>query len=703
MFSRIAIIMMCTCILSYTKTFASDETYCGVQSQQQQTQIGGAYNSASGTIKALFIFIDFPDDNFETSNSTWPVGTGPNYLNQIVDETETQNSGLVNNVTTFFKDMSFSQFKMIGKAYYRQAPHSLTWYTQNHAGQEAAYSAQDVIQNLDASISFSDFDQWNNGYYSHTPNSPDGVVDMVFICYRIWYLNQGLFGSSFIAEGWWGGSLPGDVYVDGGTRRITSTHSVNVLNMIQYPRLEHLLHEFGHTWGLNHQYTPGFWSLMGQRYPSTSMFMNALEREQLGWVNYNTITTTTTFTLPDFGSTGTTYRVQLPGTSEYYLLENHQKLTPYDTPDLTSGGQGLYILHNASGIASPNEGNLKVVTADGRWNWNNPYWKIFPGTSVSVPMFQRGTVNRTSGKSDRDMLYAVNPANGQGTYNYLIAWLDETTGQETFGSRYKGDGKDSWNLTNNTVFSPYSNPATTKANNTTTPVVIEVQGQSGSVLTVKVYVNDTLSSAPSKPQNPKVEVYTGYGDWNPKLTWAAMLEPDVTTGGTLEIQRSIKNMNLNPPAWSAWQTIATVSGASTQYIDQAITTAGMGNDSVKYRIRARDSQNKYSVYSEEVKMRFDRYLLKRSVAAPTKYFLAQNYPNPFNPTTTLRYELPNDEHVTLKVYDMLGKEVATIVNGFRQAGYYQEQFDASSLTSGVYIYRFTAGQFSSVGKMMLLR
>lgn len=97
-------------------------------------------------------------------------------------------------------------------------------------------------------------------------------------------------------------------------------------------------------------------------------------------------------------------------------------------------------------------------------------------------------------------------------------------------------------------------------------------------------------------------------------------------------------------------------------------------------------------------------IVQREEEVPLGDFtLYQNYPNPFNPSTMFRFELPEDEHITLKVFDMLGKEVATVVNGFRQKGYYEEQFDASSLPSGMYVYRLTAGSHSSSMKMMLMK
>jgi len=88
---------------------------------------------------------------------------------------------------------------------------------------------------------------------------------------------------------------------------------------------------------------------------------------------------------------------------------------------------------------------------------------------------------------------------------------------------------------------------------------------------------------------------------------------------------------------------------------------------------------------------------------PTSFKLSQNYPNPFNPATTINFSIPKSELVKIKVYDILGKEVATIVNEQMNAGSYNLTFDASKLTSGVYIYKITAGSFSDIKKMMLVK
>jgi hypothetical protein len=88
---------------------------------------------------------------------------------------------------------------------------------------------------------------------------------------------------------------------------------------------------------------------------------------------------------------------------------------------------------------------------------------------------------------------------------------------------------------------------------------------------------------------------------------------------------------------------------------------------------------------------------------PTVYALKQNYPNPFNPSTTVSYDLPVAGHVSLRVYDVLGREVATLANTDQSAGRYTATFDASFLTSGVYYYRFTASDFTDVKKLVLVK
>jgi len=88
---------------------------------------------------------------------------------------------------------------------------------------------------------------------------------------------------------------------------------------------------------------------------------------------------------------------------------------------------------------------------------------------------------------------------------------------------------------------------------------------------------------------------------------------------------------------------------------------------------------------------------------PDKYSLEQNYPNPFNPSTKIRYQLPKETKVTIKIYDILGAEVISLVDENKEPGYYEVEFNGIDLSSGIYIYRMIAGDFVAVKKMILLR
>lgn len=103
-------------------------------------------------------------------------------------------------------------------------------------------------------------------------------------------------------------------------------------------------------------------------------------------------------------------------------------------------------------------------------------------------------------------------------------------------------------------------------------------------------------------------------------------------------------------------------------------------------------QSKFGVNSDE-----------KEKIIPKEYSLHQNYPNPFNPSTVISWQSPVNSHQIIKIYDILGKEIATLVDEFKEAGIYEITFDASNLASGVYIYKLQAGDFVSSKKMLLLK
>lgn len=109
-------------------------------------------------------------------------------------------------------------------------------------------------------------------------------------------------------------------------------------------------------------------------------------------------------------------------------------------------------------------------------------------------------------------------------------------------------------------------------------------------------------------------------------------------------------------------------------------------------------------YMDDYKLvRIDTTVGIKDFSVPTEYILSQNYPNPFNPSTKIKYEIPEISFVNIKVYDVLGSEVVTLINEEQTVGSYEVEFDASNLPSGIYFYRLQAGSFVETKKMVLMK
>jgi hypothetical protein len=93
----------------------------------------------------------------------------------------------------------------------------------------------------------------------------------------------------------------------------------------------------------------------------------------------------------------------------------------------------------------------------------------------------------------------------------------------------------------------------------------------------------------------------------------------------------------------------------------------------------------------------------KSGSVPTEYALYQNYPNPFNPATKIRYSIPKSSFVQLKVYDLLGNEIKSLVKEQQSAGYHEVEFNAGNLSSGIYFYRLQTDNFSVSKKLILMK
>lgn len=170
-----------------------------------------------------------------------------------------------------------------------------------------------------------------------------------------------------------------------------------------------------------------------------------------------------------------------------------------------------------------------------------------------------------------------------------------------------------------------------------------------------------------------------------ELNWATATE--INNRG-FYIERRLPNQD--------FQEIGFVKGAGSTTIPQSYTFTDdtKVNGFLIYRLKQIDYDGTFE-YSKEANI-----LLNNS---PLQYCLEQNYPNPFNPSTEIRYSIPYSSFISLKIYDILGKEVRTLVNEIKQPGNYIITFDANTLASGIYFYKIEANVFTQIKKMILLR
>jgi hypothetical protein len=174
-----------------------------------------------------------------------------------------------------------------------------------------------------------------------------------------------------------------------------------------------------------------------------------------------------------------------------------------------------------------------------------------------------------------------------------------------------------------------------------------------------------------------------------KLNWQTATE--VNNYG-FEIERAIDNGQL---IIDNWEKIGFVDGHGNSISPKqySFIDANSVSGKIQYRLKQIDNNGKYE-YSQEIEIELGILI---------EFSLSQNYPNPFNLVTTINYQIPVGGIVTLKIYDVIGREIKTLISEAKSAGNYSIEFNASELASGVYVYRLSAGNFNSTKKLLLMK
>ena len=708
--------ILVTNILSFSQTQEINYSTPYTITAMDLTQRGGKYITASGNLKVLVVFAKFKGDT--SSHQYWPIDSYPTEMNEFIDPDMQKGSTHFLNLTNYYNQMSFGKFKVTGKSIGAKTPYPISHYImpdKNYLNRSMAIT--DILNSIDDSIDYREFDNWTYvSNYNHR-NSPDGIVDMIIVIWRGLVLSEQWSGEASLGYG-------SEFLVENNQEKIRMGYSYQTDSLtpgsgvtIQYwgergreRNFKNCIHEVAH-WLIQKddsylKFNHTFWGMLTPG--SEGICASTIEREKLGWMNPTLITDTSLdIEIGDNVTTSSSIKYHPPNglPNEYFYFENHQKLSIYDDATSNLNDKGIFVLQVSNNNYYARD-CIRVLTSDGFWDWSSPFHSDCWGNDL--PAFQKKCVNR-NGFGNRDKISLSDSC-----CSFLYPFINKN-GEVECNDWLHGYGfKNSFDTTFNDVFSPWSNPPAKTCNYQLTDFSMEILNQIGPSISVKFRTNNALGCKPSKPPigiNPIksdeennlriISLVWGADNWD-----KSPIEPDINWS---ELQMRIDS--------SDWESI--YSGTDRFWNDSNYAYNKIGDISVSFRARVRDNQNKWSMWSnvyETIKTNNNLTSLgDKNENHLTEYYLSQNYPNPFNPRTTIKYTIPYVEthlpadrqgryaSVQLNVYDILGREVATLVNEEKQPGEYEVEFNAANLPSGVYFYQLSTEGFVQSNKMILLR
>lgn len=641
---KILTLITILCVMFSINLFAGIQDKCGTTSGSS-----APYIPTSGNIKVLVIFAQFKDDP-QINHNGWAKNSFPDWGSTFVN-TSPNGTYPWNNLSHYFNEMSNGTFQVIGNVYNLLV---ITDYNESYYSSIGQVN-REIIMKVDPYVNFAEYDNLNGNSFGS-----DGKVDFIYIIYRNatsshWYYSgiALLEVSSTIDVD--GKQIVNNSYIGGGVQQRGGYNGRDYTLYVA-------AHEMGHyLFGGGHIHNVSNLALMtGEPVWNASRGMHSWERQKLGWISFTDKSTDGSITMFDYITTDQVYRVPI-NSSEYFLIENRQKLSSHDQ----AGDTGFYFYKINWAQSYPPA--IDVLCADGNWDFSI-------NTSTQTLTRTTPNVNGNDEMNFRQVVSGITYACYTPVYHENSAW---------------GDNEDAFDLTFNNVLSPVSNPRST--NSGSLNFTIEITGTN----TIQFYFSNPYAGSPSKPQNLQITT----SGRHPLLSWDANSESDLSeyiiywqenSGGWVEIART----------------------PSTSYLDTQ-TFIDMPYNQIDYCIVAKDNDNKYSVKSDyKSVMAMSMSILDTNALAQIKteveetninFALSNNYPNPFNPTTKIYYSLNEASFVTLKVFDILGREVTTLVNEIKSSGKHEVEFDASELPSGTYIYKLTAGNYQTIRKMLLIK
>lgn len=556
-----------------------------------------------------------------------------------------------------------------------------TYNTTSPDGESVFGSVRDFYYQM------SDGDLTITGYVLNNDNNNDGVPDWVLLDYnkadyqnytRYLYTDAldkaaqenppldtstGTFTKLVViyAGNWWlGGGLHPAAQQSLNRYRMSERLFYNSANQdptnAPFSHIGIHCHEFGHLLGFDDLYTGGndhIWSLMnvghkngptgvGGRTCSAPAPLNPEYRRRQGWIATHIIDGAPQTFQADYSlQDPEVFQINDPHTNYYFLIENRH----FQDGDFNSWLPYAY---------------PSFVSSQGILTWRISSQTANP---VFIP-------------ADNDFHQAP----------------DGTPSQGDHGDFFPGG-------TYNLLFSPWSTPSSWPSDD---DVAFEIISDNGTSFTVDFYSFNAVDASPAKPQDLTASPVPGpgYEYFKAYLTWTANSEPDLSG---YEIFREI---NKNGAEYENWKYIDFIN--STSYTDETMPFLIGGVYDIYYKIRARDTDDNTSTFSntdsiEHVTIIPKRATTQNNESVPLTHELKSNYPNPFNASTTISFNIPDDNMVELLVYDVQGREVAKLVNERLLKGTYSVKFYGDNLSSGLYFYKLSTSEFSDIKRMLLIK
>jgi hypothetical protein len=370
-------------------------------------------------------------------------------------------------------------------------------------------------------------------------------------------------------------------------------------------------------------------------------------------------------------------------------------------------------------------------------SWASSIWVLDVAVNDGYPYFSTGTsapvvggegpISFNSPGNITSLSIGINPGGGSG--NITVSKIDDTainiTGILGYVSDYRwvitqtglnsgfsgqvrfklSDLPSNGGITNPTTVTVYSRPYPGSGTFVALPTTYDAVA--GELVATITHFSEFVFGS-DNPLPVELISFSGTAA-NNKVTLNWQTATEVNNYG-FEVERKLEVKGQTGGASTVWEKVGFIEGSgnsnsekSYSFVDDLTLNHNLTLNNpapkVQYRLKQIDNDGTFS-YSNEVEVEIKNI--------PTKFAMEQNYPNPFNPSTKIKYSIPSNVksemlNVTLKIYDILGNEVATLVNEPQEPGYYEIDFNAKSLASGVYIYRLQYDKNVSVKKMIMMK